>query len=573
MNRLLAVVVYFVFGSLFVIAQQKFPKDYFRPPLDIPLYLSGNFGELRNNHFHSGIDIKTNGVEGLNIYSIADGYVSRIKVSSTGYGNALYITHPNGYVSLYGHLQCYIGNIGKYVKQKQAEQQSFDIDVYPTALELPVTQGDIIALSGNSGASGGAHLHFEIRDAATEDILNPLLFGFDIKDNIPPVLKSISIYPLDETSFVNYQSNYKSFAVYGGGGKYTLGKTSLITVYGSIGFAFDGIDRLNMQDNPCGIYSVELYVDSQLIYSHELEKFAFEKTRCLNSHIDYERYIKSHARVQKCFVDHNNQLGIYKNIVNHGRYQFNDNKLHNVLLIAKDVYGNTSQLDFKLQSKHIVMATEVNKTPFHYVTTFPYGQENTYETPDFKINIPANMLYDTLLFEYYSTDIMAGCLSPTHHVHNVFTPSHSYFSLAIKVDVPEKYWNKAVVALVNESYYYKSMGGTYNNGWIIAQTREFGNYTVRIDTVPPKINPINIYNNKNVGSQSNIKASITDNLSGIKSYKAYIDDQWVLMAYDLKYNLLTHTMDPTLTKGRHIFKLVVSDERGNTKEYSAVLIK
>lgn len=573
MNRWLIIITIFIYNPIIAVSQQKYPTNYFRPPLDVPLYLSGNFGELRNNHFHSGIDIKTSGVEGLNIYAVADGYVSRIKVSSTGYGNALYITHPNGYVSLYAHLQCYIGNIGKYVKQKQSESESFDIDVYPTATELPVKQSDIIALSGNSGASGGPHLHFEFRDAATEVILNPLLFGFDIKDNIPPILKSISIYPLNETGFVNYQSTYKSVPVYGSNGKYSLGKTPLITVYGNIGFAFDGYDLLNTQSNNCGIYSVALYVDSVLIYSHELEKFAFDKTRSLNSHIDYERYVKTHARVQKCFVDYNNQLGIYKNLVNYGRYNFSDNKLHNILFVVKDVYGNTSQLAFKLQSKHILMANETNKMPLHYVATFPYPQENTYETTNFKVAIPANTLFDTLLFEYYTSDAMIGCLSPTHHVHNVFTPCLSNFTVSIKADVPEKYRDKAVIALVNESFYYKAMGGIYNNGWISTQTREYGNYTVRIDTVPPKINPINIYNNKNIGYQANIKASITDNLSGIKSYKAYIDDQWVLMVYDLKYNLLTLTLDPTLAKGKHTFKLVVNDERGNTKVYSAVFTK
>lgn len=556
-----------------VFAQAKYPKDYFRSPLDIPLYLSGNFGELRNNHFHSGIDIKTNGVEGLNVYTVADGYVSRIKVSSTGYGNAIYITHPNGYLSLYGHLQCYIGEIAKYVKQKQYEKQSFELDLYLNPTELPVIKGDIIALSGNSGASGGAHLHFELRDAETEEILNPLLFGFDIKDDIPPVFKSLSIYPLDSTGFVNYQSAYKSFTTYGSAGKYNLGKTPLITVYGKIGFAFDGIDRLNMQDNQCGIYSIDLYVDSQLIYSHEIEKFAFDKTRSLNSHIDYERYVKTHVRIQKCFVDDNNQIGIYKNVVNGGRYNFMDNNTHQLLFVAKDVYGNTSELRFKIQSKHIVMANTKKKKAEHYVATFPFGQENWYATDDFKITIPPNLLYDTLEFEYYASDIPAGCLSALHHVHHSYTPAHSYFTVSLKAAIPEKYQSKAIVTLVNGDHYYKSIGGSYTNGWISAQTRDFGNYTVRIDTIPPKINPINIVNNKNIGTQASIKASITDNLSGIKSYNAYIDDKWELMVFDQKYNLLTLHLDPSLIAGKHTFKLVVEDQRGNAKEFSAVFVK
>ncbi len=558
-----------------ILAQSKYPQDYFRSPLqDTVLYLAGNFGELRNNHFHSGIDIKTNGVEGLNVFAVADGYVSRIKVSSTGYGNALYITHPNGYVSLYGHLQCYLGNIAKYVRAKQYEKRLFEIDITLAPDELPVLKGDIVALSGNSGASGGAHLHFEIRDAVTEAIINPLLFDFNIKDNIPPIIKSISIYPLDSSGFVNYQSNYKTFAALGsGGGKYTLGKNPLITVYGNIGFAFDGIDRLNTQDNQCGIYSAELYVDSQLIYAHALEKFLFDKTRCINSHIDYDRYQKTHVRAQKCFVDYNNQMGIYTDLVNYGRCCFNDNNLHTVLLIAKDVYGNASQLSFKVQSKHIVMANQKNKMPTNYVATFPFGKENWYATDDFKITIPANLLYDTLPFEYFESDTLKGSISPLHHVHNIYTPAHSNFTLSIKINVPEKYQSKIVVTLVNESFYYKSVGGIYHDGWITAQTREFGNYTVRIDSIAPTINPINIFNNKSIGYQANIKASITDNLSGIKSYNAYIDGEWTVMIYDLKYNLLTLNLDPTLAKGKHTFKLVVEDQCGNVKEYIAAFNK
>ena len=567
--------IIFITVSLVIFAQTKYPQDYFMMPLpDSVLYLAGNFGELRNNHFHSGIDIKTNGVEGLNVFAIADGYVSRIKVSSTGYGYALYITHPNGYVSVYGHLQCYIGNIAKYVLTKQYEKKMFEVDLYLTPDELPVTKGDIIALSGNSGASGGAHLHFEIRDAVTEEIINPLLFGFNIKDNIPPIIKSISIYPLDSSGYVNYQSTFKTFSAFGsGGGKYTLGKNPLITVYGNIGFAFDGIDRLNTQDNQCGIYSAELYIDSQLVYSHELEKFQFDKTRCINSHIDYERYIKTHVRAQKCFVDYNNQLGIYTNLTNYGKCNFNDNTMHNVLLIAMDAYGNSSQLSFKIQSKHILMVNPKNKVEPNYVATFPFGKENWYATDDFKITIPANLLYDTLQFEYYKGDTLSGFQSALHHVHNIYTPAHSYFTISIKTDVPEKYQSKAVITLVNEAFYYKSVGGTYHDGWVTSKTREFGNYSVKIDSIPPKINPINIYNNKNIGYQASIKASITDNLSGIKSYNAYIDDKWTLMIYDLKYNSLTLNLDPALSKGKHTFKLIVEDQCSNVKEYSAVFSK
>jgi hypothetical protein len=266
----------------------KYPKDYFRSPLDIPLFLAGNFGELRPNHFHAGIDIKTESVEGKNIYAAAEGYVSRIKIATNGYGKVIYITHPNGYVTTYAHLQRFSDKIEEYVKKQQYHKEKFEIELFPGKKQLPVEKGEVIALSGNTGGSGGPHLHFEIRDEKTEIAINPLLFGFDIKDDIKPVIKNIAIYPLNDSSYVNGVNKEKYIDLAGSEGKYRI-TGGPYTVSGEIGFSVEANDYLNGSSNKCGLFSVELLLDSNRIYYHEIEQIAFSESRYINSHVDYKK--------------------------------------------------------------------------------------------------------------------------------------------------------------------------------------------------------------------------------------------------------------------------------------------
>ncbi|MBI2281845.1 MAG: M23 family metallopeptidase [Bacteroidetes bacterium] len=269
---------------------EQYPKDYFRSPLDIPLILSGNFGELRNNHFHSGLDIKTQGVEGLKVYAIADGFVSRVKISPIGYGKIIYITHPNGYTSAYAHLQQFKGELAKEIKRYQYANETFEMDYYPPDTLLKVKKGDIIALSGNSGSSGGPHLHFEIRETVSEYAVNPLLFGFDIKDDVKPVIKSIILFPLNDTSFVNDKKVSQEFTVTGTNGNYQLLTKLPINVYGQIGVGINTFDQQSGASNQNGVYEVMLFEDNNLICKTELSSFSFDHTRALNSMIDYELY-------------------------------------------------------------------------------------------------------------------------------------------------------------------------------------------------------------------------------------------------------------------------------------------
>lgn len=325
---------------------QKHPRGYFRSPLDIPLYLSGNFGELRSNHFHTGLDIKTEGREGLNVYATADGWVSRIKVSAVGYGLIVYIDHSNGYTTTYAHLSSFNQRIEDYTRLKQYQLRSFEVDFPVAKGEIPVINSEIIGYSGNSGGSGGPHLHFEIRDSKTELAINPLLFGFDIADDVKPSINSWRAYSLNNNSMVD-RSASTVVDVDGKNGRYERTKKDSIFVHGEIGFALHCTDMLSGTANKCGIYSIQFYVDDTLIHQQEMEQLDFNKGRYLNAHTDYKQFKRNKSSIHKCYLEPNNKLTIYPFSKNRGRVIFTDNRPHAIRFVVKDAYGNSSELDRK----------------------------------------------------------------------------------------------------------------------------------------------------------------------------------------------------------------------------------
>lgn len=577
----------------------------FRSPLDIPLFLAGNFAEIRPNHFHGGIDIKTESVEGKNIYSIARGFVSRIKISSKGYGKALYIEHSNGYTSVYGHLQRYSDKIEGYLKKQQYKKETFEIELYPGRNELMVDSGEIVAFSGNTGGSSGPHLHFEIRDSKTEWGMNPLLFGFEIKDNIPPNIKVLGIYPISDSSSVNGKNKPVLLGAFKANGHYRVATKSPLNVKGAIGFGIEVNDNMNGTGNVCGIFSIELLVDETTIYYHDVEKVPYDDTRYINSHIDYELCKTKGRNIQRSFLQPNNKLGIYKNVKNKGIVFFNDNIKHQVKYIVKDSYGNISTLEFVVQShpfKEILpyqplaedsLVSEldslsceedslqgislqkdtINSEPDTFGISidsippkfnfFKYNEYNSFETGDVIIGLPKNILYDNLMFEYSIGTRIKGGISPVHRIHQPFVPLHSYMTISIKTDSLQKeYFSKVFIASLNGSYPVAE-GGTYQEGFVTTKSRSFGSYTVMIDTIPPGIKPVSVN-----GSRDKLIFRIGDNLSGIKSYRGTIDDKWVLIEYDYKTGLLIHTFDDSrIQKGKHAFQLTVTDDRGNSSIY------
>ena len=358
-----------------IFAQKLYPKDYFLSPLDIPLLLSANFAELRSNHFHGGLDFKTQGVEGKNIYAVADGYVSRIRISPTGYGNALYITHQNGYTTVYGHLKSFRKDIRDDVRKAQYDSTRYVIDYYPDSSKFVVKKGEIVALSGNTGSSGGPHLHFEIRDKNSEIQFNPLFFNFNVVDNVKPTIYSLKIYPIDYRSLINEKNAEIILPVIKNENGYSISSTTPIQLSGNIGFAVSTNDFLNNSSNKCGIYSIELQQNNKYIYSFKLDEISLKNTKYINAHMDYVEHENKSKDFHKAFRLPNNRLEIYSDtIVNNGIINFNNDSIHKIKIIVKDVYQNASVLSFDIKSKQNFTKIVQKRSP-NYKLTMKSGVE------------------------------------------------------------------------------------------------------------------------------------------------------------------------------------------------------
>lgn len=549
---------------------QNYPQNYFRSPLDIPLYLSGNFGELRSNHFHAGLDIKTEGVEGKKVLAIADGYVSRIKVSPYGYGKAIYITHPNGYTSVYGHLKKYSDKIEAIVKKEQYQKERFALQIFPQPFSLQVKKGELIAYSGNSGGSAGPHLHFEIRDSKTEHPINPLFFGYEIEDRLAPDLYAFTIYPLNDSSSINGSKNPKRFTVYGKNGQYYRSTTSPILLHGQFGFGIETVDRMNGTGNRYGIYNLKLFVDEELVFEKQMNEFAFHEGRYINAYIDYANYIRKRRRVQRNYVLDGNKLRCYPTLKNRGKLIFNDQKEHQLRYEVSDFEGNTSTLSFKVKAEEIPSGPQTAELKTPTIKFFNHKQKNTFINDELLVSLPKGVLYEDLYFEFRKEAAKKNTVSPIYWLHNHYTPLHSYMNISIKVpNLNETEKQKALIVSTTDGRSLYPEGGTWQGDNISVKSRSFAGYTVVLDTVAPTIRPLNIYPGANMKNKWSISVKINDNLSGVNSYRAEVDGNWILMEYDAKNDLLVYYFDGRIEAGEHQFKLVVKDGVGNHKIYEA----
>lgn len=557
------------FLSFFIVlnlqGQHLHPQNYFRSPVGIPILLAGTFGELRSNHFHSGIDIKTKGVQGYKIYAVADGYVSRIKVSPFGYGNALYVTHPNGYVSVYGHLKEFNDTISKFVAKVQHQSQSFEVHEFPLPNHFPVKKGDIIAFSGNSGRSSAPHLHFEIRDETTENAINPLYFGFEVLDKIKPIVKGFSIYQ-------NEGKSRKDFKVYGSNGNYNLG-TIQPKIEGEFYVGIKVHDQQNLTKNKNGIFSIALEsyenFEWKTNFSLKMDEIPFEETRYINSLIDYE-YLKKHkSRIVKCHREENNKLSIYEVLIKDGLIEIPINQTKNFRIKVKDFEQNESILKFKIQyknpSKNLKNPLDSNKTIFNC------NERNIYELtqfeedhPDIQLIFGRNCFYKDIEFQCEEIKNIYNIFSKCFEIKNENQAIHKSFQIKIKnQNIPDSLKSKTVLINRNSKNQINAILGKWKENYFLSKSRSFGKFYLSVDTIPPKISPVNISQNKIFKTSQNIQTKIQDDLSGIFSYQAFIDSTWVLSVYDGKYRLLKSEIPQNLSKGKHSFQLIVKDYLGN----------
>jgi hypothetical protein len=543
------------------IQSRPYPQNYFRYPLDLrPPTTAGSFGELRPAHFHSGLDFKTNQRTGYPVYAVNDGYVSRVRVQFGGFGRAIYITHPNGYTTVYGHLQSFTPTVAALVKAYQYEHQTFEADFKLLPTQVPVCKDEVVAISGNAGASAGPHVHFEIRDTQTEETINPQLFGLTIPDKVPPSISSIGIYHLNGNPF-SEKTQREFMAVSGAAGNYHLVKPQVLHLGGNIGFGINATDMNSTSANHNGIYSIELRLDGQTVYTFAVERFAFDQTHAINAYIDYPAFTSSRRWMQKCFIMPGSHISLYPQSINRGITTFNDNAMHEVEYVVKDVAGNTSSLKLKVQaSPFTATANKIEGTLFHY------DKKSEFSTDKVKVTVMPGNLYDDLDFIYSNSPKPVGAYSSVHHIHNRLTPVHDNYELCIKPEVDlGKYADKAVI--VSTAGFCQ--GGYYQDGWVKSQLSAFGDFYVKLDTIPPVIHPLNIKNGSNMKMARSINFRMSDNLSGIKSYIGTIDNKWVLMELDYKTKILSYTFSGDITPGRHTFKLTVADNKNNFADFTA----
>jgi hypothetical protein len=486
-------------------------------PLEITPALSGNFGELRPNHFHGGLDIKTGGQEGLNVHSVEAGYISRIKISPYGYGKAIYVTHPNGYTTVYGHLRALNDSIYRYAKRIQYEQESFAIDVYPGENDLQVLKGDIIAFSGNTGGSGGPHLHFEVRETITEVPRNPLLFQFPLNDSKRPIIESIAIKPLDHGGSVAGSTTGRHYRV----SNNSIASNGIISINGDFGIEVSGYDQQDGSGNKNGIYKIEAFIDGDRFASFIADSIPFSQSRFLNALIDYEYYYQKHARFMRLYRLPGN---ILENVTfkQNGRLSPDDGS-HTIRIAAIDVSGNSSQVEFKVEFNGLKPAIESNAEMIHW------NRDYYFETDQHQLHVPKGAIYQDEEVKIIDGDRFIEVL-------NTHVPLQK--SIQIKIKSASEKEGELIARITKEGKPIRALQTRREGDWLVAESRSFGRYGISHDQTKPQIKSINFQSGSRINTRE-VVFQIKDNLSGIESFRVLANNQWVLAEYDPKRSRLS----------------------------------
>ncbi|WP_396138454.1 M23 family metallopeptidase [Flavobacterium sp.] len=548
-----------------VFSQENYPQDVFQSPLAIPLDISGSFAELRSNHFHSGLDFKTSGVEGLPVFATGDGYVSRIKISPFGYGKAIYITHPNGYTSVYGHLQKANGAIQELIKKKQYQEQSFEVEMYLYPTELPVKKGDIIAFSGNTGGSGAPHLHFEFRDTKSEQIINPMHFGFKkmIKDERKPIIQGIVVYPLDSTTVNNAQKPINISFNKQTDGTYLCSK---VKANGRIAFGINAYDYCTNAYNKNGLYKVKAYLNGVLQYQYGFDTFAFDESRYVNNFIDYERYHDMGQRIQKLFELTSYPLSIVAGNTKDGTLKILPNANYSYRVELYDFHQNKIELIIPIEYGVQVPTIKktIQKTPYFVKAK----TESIFEKGNVTVYVPENAFYANFYMNFEVNKDIAT-------LHDDSVPVHKNITLTFNdvSGLTEEQLGKTYIATL-EGYKLDFNKTTRKGNSFSTKIKTLGKYKLAQDSIPPRIYNVNFVEGKTLKDQKTISVSVADLHSDIANYSAYLNGKWILMEYDYKTKRLTHNLEDAIyVEGRNDFKISVTDSLQNSATFESYFFK
>lgn len=533
------------------ILSQNINQINFRSPIGIPIALSGNFGELRSNHFHTGLDIKTNGSINYRIYAIDSGYVSRINISHWGYGKAIYVSHPNGFTSVYAHLDHFPEKIEKIVRKKQYEITNETMTYYLDSSQLEVKRGEVIAYSGNTGSSSGPHLHFEIRDTKTEHPVNPQLFNFDIPDNKPPMLRQIKIYPFNGSK-INNKCSETYFSLKKWNQSYHLNNDSIISISGSFGLGIMAFDYYNNSSNRCGVYSIKMLVDNQKKYELKFNELDFETNRQINIHKDYKIYESKRQKIHKLFIHPKNELDIYKRSLGDGLCHFKDTLLHKISIEVSDINQNVSFLNFYVKNDQ--------DSPCDII------EESIFKEKVYSLDSNLVLIMDSnSMYESKKTNLVS--LNSGYILKNE-GPVKNKFILALKLSNKNQLFaDKIFLAYITKNGNISNKNGELNEDWISSKINKFGTYKLILDSIPPKISKVG--NNATKYPNQSLEFKVTDFQSGVEDYNVFIDDRWVLSNYSHKSYKLIVPLDQysNVKFGNHRCRVEVIDERNNISSY------
>ena len=526
-------------------------------PLKIPLLMSANFGELRPNHFHSGIDLKTQGRTGLPVYAMDGGYVSRVVVSPWGFGRAVYINHPSGLTTVYGHLKSFVPFIDEVVRRLQYEQEDFAIDCEFAEGEIPVGQGDLIGYSGNAGSSGGPHLHLDIRDTETQDPMDPQEWlSRYITDDVAPEPRRVVVYTHDGV-MGNTARRVERKASRSGAGTYSIGEP--VPAWGDVSFGIEAYDRMTGTANKYGVHQVDLYVDDSLFFSTYIYRYSFDETRYINSFTE-------EGKIMRTYVAPGNRLrSIYKQVDNHGILHVDEERPYRCRYVLTDYDGNRSVLDFTLTGK-LQEPVEPQKSGIY----FSYAVDNLYKKDDLGIFVPAGALYENIDFTRRKLVSRKYC-SDTQVIGPDDISLHRPADLSIRLtrdELTDKNQYYLVRLKGNRVY---PVSGEYADGWYKAKIRNFGSYAVAVDSVSPSIQPVAP---ERWSSWGTVVLKVTDSGSGLKSYRGEIDGKFVLFELDGKTARITYRLESNRVKkgSRHTLKVRATDMCGNEQVYTGSFV-